>query len=150
MSRSSPTNPRGSVNLRRHTKRVITPKALRWSQGDSNLGSDTRKKGTNSHGGLDCGHHTPIGVGGKLPSLTTPIWGMAASIGLLPAPSRKPPKLGLLSTGACGASIVAAAATPPPPNPQPRSAATSVIADNPDWGGGNRGQGPTCPNRENP
>ncbi|PKI45559.1 hypothetical protein CRG98_034077 [Punica granatum] len=33
-----PTNPRGSVNPRRRTKRVITPKALRWPQGDSNPG----------------------------------------------------------------------------------------------------------------
>ncbi|PKI26233.1 hypothetical protein CRG98_049078, partial [Punica granatum] len=33
-----PTNPRGSVNPRRCTERVITPKALRWPQGNSNPG----------------------------------------------------------------------------------------------------------------
>ncbi|PKI50500.1 hypothetical protein CRG98_029105 [Punica granatum] len=39
MSRLRPTNLRDSVNSRRRTERVITPKALRWLQGDSNLGS---------------------------------------------------------------------------------------------------------------
>ncbi|PKI71072.1 hypothetical protein CRG98_008537 [Punica granatum] len=34
-----PSNSRGSVNPRRCTERIITPKALRWPQGDSNPGS---------------------------------------------------------------------------------------------------------------